>query len=95
VNIAEEIRKYIVNTFLFGQGDDLSNDDSFLAQGIVDSTGILELVALIEETYSVTVYDDELVPENFDSINRVAGYVTRKLAAKEAAARVNEETLRS
>jgi acyl carrier protein len=79
VEITERIRGFVVENFLLGAGENLKNDDSFLAQGIIDSTGVLELVGLVEETYEIEVGDDELTPENFDSIDRIAGYVARKL----------------
>ena len=73
-----ELRRFVVDTFLFGQDDNIAEDASFLAEGIVDSTGVLELVAHLEQTYRIHVKDDELVPENLDSINAVAAYLMRK-----------------
>ena len=74
------IREFIVNIFLFGEGaDGITDDDSLIDKGIVDSTGVLELVAFVGETYAVQVADDELVAENFDSITRIASFVRRKL----------------
>lgn len=79
-NIKQELRQFVTDNFLFGQTNGhLSNDDSFLAQGIIDSTGVLELVAFLEERYRIKVPDDELVPQNLDSINRLANYLERKL----------------
>jgi acyl carrier protein len=86
VEITERIRGFVVENFLLGAGENLKNDDSFLAQGIIDSTGVLELVGLVEETYEIEVGDDELTPENFDSIDRIAGYVARKLKSGAAPA---------
>ena len=76
----ETIRSYIVDTFLFGEATQLTDDTSFLEEGIVDSTGILELVAFLEETFGVVVEDDELIPDNMDSIRRIDGYLTKKLS---------------
>jgi len=83
--IEQGIRQYIVETFLFGQGgDELTREDSLLERGIVDSTGVLEIVAFLEETWGVGVEDEELVPENFDSIARLSAFVEKKkLAAAE------------
>lgn len=79
--LEQTIRDYIINTFLFGQGgESVGNDDSLLAQGIIDSTGVLELVAFLEETYGVRTGDNELNADNFDSISKLAAFVTRKLA---------------
>lgn len=84
--IESRIRTYIVDTFLFGQGgDDLSRDESLLERGVVDSTGVLEIVAFLDEVWGVGVEDEELVPEHFDSIARLSAFVERKasLAAAE------------
>ena len=74
-----QIREFVVQNFLFGENGDMTNDASFLAQGIIDSTGVLELVAHIEKTYGIRVRDEELTPENLDSINAVAAYLERRL----------------
>lgn len=77
-NIAS-IRAFIFESFLFDANDDaLQNDTSFLEQGIIDSTGVLELVDWLEEQFAISVEDDELVPENLDSINALAGFIDRK-----------------
>jgi acyl carrier protein len=79
-----EIRKFIVDNFLFGRdAAALKDDDSFLEGGIIDSTGVLELVGFIEEHFGVSVSDSELVPDNLDSVNRVSDFVQRKRAAQE------------
>ena len=79
-NVEQELRRFVIDNFPFGQvGDGLSNDDSFLEQGIIDSTGVLELVAFLEETYAIKVEDEELIPDNLDSINRLAKFLGRKL----------------
>jgi len=81
-SIAPEIKNFVVSNFLFGQGADaLADDQSFLESGIIDSTGVLELVAFIEQQYGISVADRELLPENLDSIRNVSSFVTRKLAA--------------
>lgn len=75
------IRSYIVDTFLFGEGGDkFTDEDSLLEQGIIDSTGVLELVAFLSETFEIQVADDELVADNFDSITKLSAYVRSKLA---------------
>ncbi len=79
-NVEQELRRFVVDNFPFGQvGDGLSNDDSFLDRGIIDSTGVLELVTFLEETYAIKVEDEELIPDNLDSINRLAKFLERKL----------------
>lgn len=76
--IREAIRTYIVDNFLFGDGKALSNDSSFLEEGIIDSTGILELVNFLESTYSIEVKDEELIPENLDSVENIIAFLQRK-----------------
>ena len=64
------IRTYILENFLFTDDDgQLQNDASFLEEGIVDSTGVLELVMFVEETFGITVEDEEILPENFDTVS--------------------------
>jgi acyl carrier protein len=77
--IAQQVREFIVANFLYGQERPLRDDDSFLGEGIVDSTGVLQLVAFLEETYGITVEDEDLTPENMDSIGSVAAYLCRKM----------------
>lgn len=73
------IRKFIFDNFLFdAENSDLKNDDSFLDQGIIDSTGVLELVEWLEDECGILVEDDELVPENLDSVNNVAAFIEKK-----------------
>lgn len=79
MNHLPEIYKFMVDNFLFGDGEQLRDDTSFLEEGIVDSTGILELVTFLEDTYGITIEDDELIPENLDSLKNVAAYVEKKL----------------
>ncbi|BBO72936.1 acyl carrier protein [Desulfosarcina widdelii] len=75
-----EIRNFIIENFLFGNANGLKDDTSFLEEGIIDSTGVLELVTFLEETYEIQVDDEELIPENLDSIDNVAAYLERKTA---------------
>jgi len=77
MHIQEQIRNYIVENFLFGSNN-LEDEDSFLEHGVVDSTGVLELVLFVEETFGITVDGEEILPENFDSIGNLARYITRK-----------------
>lgn len=76
----EKIRSFIFENFLFDASDDtLANDTSFLEQGIIDSTGVLELVEWLEETFEIKVDDTELVPENLDSVNNLAAFISKKI----------------
>jgi acyl carrier protein len=74
----QSIRSFIVENFLFGRDNGLKDDTSLLEQGIIDSTGVMELVAHVEKTYGITVADDELLPENLDSINAIVKFLERK-----------------
>jgi acyl carrier protein len=78
-DVISEVRSFIIERFLFGQdGDSLANGDSFMERRLVDSTGILEVVMFLEERYNLSVADDELVPENLDSVERIAAFIARK-----------------
>ncbi len=80
--LEQEIRKFVVDNFLFGQDDSrLGDGDSFLEHGIIDSTGVLELVSFLETRFGMKIADAELLPENLDSIDGLAGFVRRKAAA--------------
>jgi len=71
----DTIRRFISELF-FVEG--FPEDASFMGEGIIDSTGMLELVMFIETTYGIEIADDELVPENLDSLNRVLAFIARK-----------------
>jgi acyl carrier protein len=78
-NVEEMIRKYIAENILYsGNGYPYANDTSFLEEGIVDSMGIMELVMFVDEQFGITVEDEELVPDNFDSVSRLAAYIHSK-----------------
>ncbi len=77
----ETIKTFIIENFLFGSEDGLKDETSFLEEGIIDSTGILELVTFLEEEFSIAIEDEELVPENLDSINNVTAFLERKIVA--------------
>jgi acyl carrier protein len=72
-------RNFVVENFLFGNANGLADDTSFLEAGILDSTGVLEVVAFLEQQFGVRVDDDELTPENLDSIASIGAFVSRKL----------------
>lgn len=76
--VKDEIRRFIAERFLFGDDKTLGDDDSLLEAGIIDSTGILELIGHLEGRYGIKVDDDELVPENLDTIAGIAAFLSRK-----------------
>ena len=79
MEIDNTIRDFLVENFLYGDNDGLPGDDvSFMENGFIDSTGILEVVSFIEEKFLIVVEDEDLVPENFDSISRLVNFVNSK-----------------
>ena len=79
MTLRAELRQFIVENFLLSRDESLLGDtDSLTAQGILDSTGALELVTHLQERYGVTVQDEELRPENLDSIDKIAAFIERK-----------------
>lgn len=82
------IREFIARNFMYREGvGTLGDEDSLLDRGLIDSTGVLELVMFLEKSFDIKVQDDEVVPENLDSITRIASFVRRKVSAT-AVARV-------
>jgi acyl carrier protein len=78
-DIKIRLKNFLTQNFLLGKDPgSLKDDDSFLDTGIVDSTGVLEFVAFLQETWSIEVADEELLPENFDSIANLTAFVLKK-----------------
>ena len=85
-DIAQAVRGFIAENFLFrDEADAIANDASLLDAGIIDSTGVLELVSFLETTFGIEVADEDMLPENLDSIRAITGYVTRKLSDRRIA----------
>jgi len=79
-DISLAVRQFIGENFMFrDDGDAITHDGSLLDAGIIDSTGVLELVCFLETTFGIEVHDDEMLPENLDSIRAISNYVDRKL----------------
>lgn len=77
----QNIKKFILSNYLFTDNDSVLNDgESLMKKGVVDSTGMLELIAHLEETYSIMVAEEEMLPANLDSIDSIVAYVDRKRA---------------
>lgn len=75
----DPIRTFIFENFLFDADESaLQNNDSLLEKGIIDSTGVLELVEWLEENFAIKIEDEELIPENLDSVNQLAAFIARK-----------------
>ncbi len=82
LEVKKQIRDFILQNALSGSaGIDLNDEDSFLEKEIIDSTGVLELVSFVEERFGIEVNDDELIPDNFDSVSKLNEYVKKKQGA--------------
>jgi acyl carrier protein len=78
-DVKTQVKSFLTENFFFGQDSGLLDEDSFLARGVLDSTGVLELVMFLEKTYAIKVLDNELLPDNLDSLNAIDAYVHAKL----------------
>ncbi len=82
-HIETELRHFILDNFLYHQQGHLSDSDSFLEMGVIDSTGMLELVSFLEKHYGIHIEEKDLIPQNLDSVAQMAQFVHRKLSAQE------------
>jgi acyl carrier protein len=83
--LEQEVRQFIIDNFVFGNGDgSFSNEDSFLETGLLDSMSVMTLVEFVKEQYAISVEDDELVPDHWDSVSRIASFVQSRLGLVEA-----------
>jgi acyl carrier protein len=80
--IKEKLRTFIMEYFVKDSGLELKDSTSFLEEGIIDSTGVMELVAYIESTFEIRLEDEEIIPDNFDSIDKLMNYIHNKLSPK-------------
>ncbi len=81
IDIEREIRSFLVDNFLFGRTEEWRDHVSLLGN-VIDSTGAIELVTFLQDRFAITVEDNEVVPENFDTLENVVAYVERKLRSK-------------
>jgi acyl carrier protein len=80
-DIKQQIVDFITNNFLFDDSQtSIGEKDSLLETGVIDSTGVLELIAFIEETYGIQVEDEEIIPENLDTILDITYFIEQKLS---------------
>jgi|Deesub1362B_J571_1020462.scaffolds.fasta_scaffold01359_6 acyl carrier protein len=77
--VREKLRMFILENFLYGDEEVLDQNSSFIEEGIIDSTGVLELISFLEREFELKVQDEELIPENFDSLESLTSFVLRKL----------------
>lgn len=85
--IREQVRGFIIENFLFGEEIELNDTDSLLDKGIIDSTGVLEIIDFLEATYDIHLATEELIPENLDSIDRLVRLIHRKSARRDVQVR--------
>ena len=79
IDVQQEIRRYIMDKILYEEGKKLDEDLSFQENGILDSIGFLELITFIEENFEIKILDNELIPENFDTLRKVSCFVQNKI----------------
>jgi acyl carrier protein len=80
-DVEREIRSFLVNNYLFGRSEALRDDESLL-DNVIDSTGVLELVVFLQDTFAITVEDEEVAPDNLESVRAVVAFVEKKLRDK-------------
>ena len=76
------VKEFIIENFLFGEEEQLELDTDFFDKGIIDSTGVIELVSFLEESFNISVDDEELIPENFSSLQKIDVFLSKKLSQK-------------
>jgi acyl carrier protein len=82
MEISVQVKNFIIDNFLFGESDHFDENTDFFDKGILDSTGIIELVSFIEQTFNISVADEELITENFSSLNKITDYIQTKVYPK-------------
>lgn len=78
MTLQQRVKQFILDNFYLSDGASLGDDTSLIAEGLVDSTGMLEVIGFLETEYGITVRDDETTPENLETIGRIARFVERK-----------------
>ena len=79
---AERVRRFILDNFYVSEAAAIRDETSLVVGGYVDSTGMLEVIAFLEQEYGIRIADEETTPENLDSIERIVAFVARKLAER-------------
>ena len=91
-NLNQSINEFVNKNFLMNSGAvEFTNDDSLVEKGIIDSTGVLEMISFIQQQFGIKVKDEDLIPENLDSVNNIASFITRKINERDPDARFNIE----
>lgn len=77
--VLKQIREYVIENFVLGdEEEEFSDDQSFLDTGLIDSTGILEVISFLEDDYEIRIEDEEMIPDNLDSVEKIARFVHGK-----------------
>ncbi|MAE94441.1 MAG: acyl carrier protein [Deltaproteobacteria bacterium] len=76
--ILKKVREHVVESFVLEDEEEFSNDQSFLDTGLIDSTGILEVIGFLEDEFEIAIEDDEMIPDHLDSVEKIARFVHRK-----------------
>ncbi len=79
-----DVKEFIIENFLFGEEDQIEIETDFFDKGIIDSTGVIELVSFIEETFEISIDDEELIPENLSSLKNIREFIQQKTDQKVA-----------
>lgn len=80
MSVEEKVRDFILDNFLFTDDQSsLKNADSFMDKGIIDSTGMLEVIYFLEDEFEIKVEDEEMIPENLDSVNNIVAFLDKKI----------------
>ncbi|MBI5891268.1 MAG: acyl carrier protein [Nitrosomonadales bacterium] len=80
MDIKEQVREFVTSNFYVADPKMLTAETSLLGQGVIDSTGVLEIISFIGDTFGIKVEDSEMLPDNLDSIEKIAGFVSRKMS---------------
>ena len=76
--VAQRVRRFIAENFFVSDPSLLADDASLITEGVVDSTGLLEVIAFLESEYGISVLDQEMVPDNLETVGRISAFVERK-----------------
>lgn len=87
LDIKQQVRQFILDNFMMGGKAEIPDDASFIDRHIIDSTGFLELISFVEQSFDIRINDEDMVPENLDSLNNIERFVQKKRAAGTSAER--------
>ncbi|MBV8552850.1 MAG: acyl carrier protein [Acidobacteriaceae bacterium] len=89
MNLVEQIRTYITENLIFDKSIKFGNDDSFIREGLIDSMGVMELVGYVSSQFGITVEQDDVIPDNFDSVNKLVAFINRKTGSSQSSTYAN------